>query len=101
MYYTLITIFIEIDDFCKLYLNEIIAILKTVYKKNIDMTHKMTLSEIVTLTIFFHIAHKTTFKDYYYDVVIGQLQDEFKNLLSYLVYSHIWLNLLVDDCQCG
>ena len=83
MYNTLITIFIEVDDFCKLYLNEIGAILKTLYKKNIDMKHKMTISEIITLTIFFHIAHKTTFKDYYYDVVIGQLKHDFKNLLSY------------------
>lgn len=79
----LVEIFVEIDDFCKMYHEEIIKELKKKYKKNIDMEHKMTISEIATIAILFHLANKTTFKNYYIDYVLNELTSEFKKLLSY------------------
>lgn len=58
----LITIFIEIDDFCKFYNKEIIELLKKIYKKNLDMTHKMALSEIIHYVFFFIFQIKQLLK---------------------------------------
>jgi hypothetical protein len=80
---TITNIFVEIDDFCKTYDAEIVAFLRTIYSKNFVWKDEMALSEILTISIYFHLSSKTTFKDYYFDVVLIELHSEFKNLLSY------------------
>jgi hypothetical protein len=37
----------------------------------------LTLSEIMTIVIYFHFSHYHTFKAYYIEYVCGQLQLEF------------------------
>jgi len=79
---TITNIFIEIDDFCKTYDAEIVAFLRTIYSKNFVWKHEIALSEILTISIYFHLSSKTTFKDYYFDVFLLELNSEFKNFLT-------------------
>lgn len=51
---------------------------KVRYKKS-----KMTMSEIMTIIIYFHQSHYRDFKTYYQRVLQGYLKDCFPKLLSY------------------
>jgi len=74
----LISIFCEIDDFCKEFLTQIkIGEKKRVRKMN------LTMSEVMTLSLWYHYSGYTTFKDYYSKHVQEYLKNEFPTLVSY------------------
>jgi DDE family transposase len=76
----LIEIFCDIDDFCKEF--------EPQWKKKLlggkrNRLGHLTLSEIMTIVIFFHLMHFRTFKDYYTLYASSELRIFFPNLLSY------------------
>jgi hypothetical protein len=74
----LISIFCEIDDFCKDFLKQVkIGEKKRVRKMNLGM------SEVMTLSIWYHYSGYATFKDYYTKHVQEYLKRDFPGLVSY------------------
>jgi hypothetical protein len=79
----IIEIFCEIDDFCKQFLkNQQTKILPNPNRKR-RRKCQMSISEIMTIVILFHLSHYRTFKDFYHECVIRYLQSYFPNLVSY------------------
>lgn len=79
----IIEIFCEIDDFCKRFLqDQQTKILPSPNRKR-KRECRMSVSEIMTIVILFHLSHYRTFKDFYHECVIRYLQNYFPNLVSY------------------
>jgi hypothetical protein len=76
----LIEIFCDIDDFCKEFEPQWRK--KLLGGKRNRLGH-LTLSEIMTIAIFFHLMRFRTFKDYYTLYASSELRMFFPNLLSY------------------
>lgn len=80
----LTTIFFHIDEFCKEYEK---FIKKTLIE--LDPKHsggrppKMSLSEVLTIAIFWHHSKYRTFKDYYENMIRKELRSAFKDPVSY------------------
>lgn len=76
-------IFCHIDDFCKLALTQMNPYLLPNPKRQRQKRCRMSLSEIMTLLVLFHLSHYRTFKDYYIDCVETHLKPYFPQLVSY------------------
>jgi Transposase DDE domain len=79
----IVTIFCDIDDFCR-------HLLTVQHPQLADRGHQskprplcLTLSEIMTILVFFHASHYRTFKHFYLAHMQGQRRGEFPTLLSY------------------
>lgn len=80
---SLLELFVNVDDFCKVFL--------PIWERSLlgDGTRcrlrkgQLTMSEIMTIMIFFHQSHYRNFKAYYTEYVCKQLRSEFHNLVSY------------------
>jgi hypothetical protein len=79
----LINIFCEIDDFCKEFNSQFKLKngLSTGNKRKREMS--LTMSEVMTISIWYHFSGYTTFKDYYTKHVQIYLRSEFPKLVSY------------------
>ena len=75
-------IFCSIDDFCKDFVpnweNQLISNGKKRIRKS-----NLSLSEIITIQILFHISGYRNFKTFYLDYVSKFLINDFPNLVSY------------------
>lgn len=79
----LIEIFCEIDDFCKG--------LKKVSDKNLltdglgqrNRAISLSLSEIMTINVYYHLSGYKTFKDFYEKHVLVYMRNDFHHLVSY------------------
>jgi len=86
----IIAIFCEIDDFCKEYEKHMItgegpAIQKT----------RMSLSEIMTITVMYHLSHYREFKWYYNNLVSKEWRVYFPKLVSYNRFVEIMQSISV------
>ena len=84
----LIKIFCDIDDFCKNLDNHLKPLLlkennfnKT--KRKLCSSKNLSLSECMTIIVYFHHSKYRTFKDYYNDLVSTRLTSYFPNIVSY------------------
>lgn len=75
-------IFCSIDDFCKEFVPFWQKNLISNGKKRIRSS-KMSLSEVMTIQVLFHLSGYKTFKEFYLGYVAKYLQKEFPNLVSY------------------
>jgi len=76
-------IFVEIDDFVKEYKEKIEKrLINEGFNKRIRES-RLSISEIMTIVVYYHIAKFRTFKDYYLKYVIRYLKRAFPNLVSY------------------
>jgi hypothetical protein len=87
---TLISIFCDVDDFCKEFEQEWRQILIESQdkglignKKRRNRRTELSLSEAITIVTFFHKTRYRTFKDYYHRYVLFFLKPFFPKLLSY------------------
>ncbi len=76
-------IFCSIDDFCLVFEPAIRKRQLSTGKKTRKRKFTMTTSEIVTITVLFHLSGVRTFKHYYINYVQKQLEQEFPNTVSY------------------
>lgn len=88
-------IFYEIDNFCKIFEKEWSKKLLSENTKIASTRCQMSLSEIMTITIYFHFSGYRTFKHYYQNHVCKNLTKEFKKLLSYNRFVEIMQSCLV------
>lgn len=86
----LVSIFCDVDDFCKEFEPEWRKILienqdKSLigHKKRRNRKTELSLSEAITIVTMFHKTRHRTFKDYYYRYVLVYLKPYFPKLLSY------------------
>ena len=80
---SLLELFVDVDDFCKVFL----PIWERSLLENGTRCRlrkgQLTVSEIMTIVIYFHQSHYRDFKAYYTEHICKQLQSEFHNLVSY------------------
>lgn len=79
----LVAIFCEIDDFCKEFEKNFEKRLLTSGKNLRTKAFKLSLSEIMTITVLYHQSGYKTFKWYYEKHVLVFMKNDFKNLPSY------------------
>ena len=75
-------IFCSIDDFSKEFIPFWLKSLISNGKKRIRSS-KMSLSEVMTIQVLFHLSGYKTFKEFYLGYVSKHLQKEFPDLVSY------------------
>jgi hypothetical protein len=81
----LTAIYCDVDDFCKDFEN---YCKPHFLEKNIDKSKffpksQMSLSEVMTILIYFHLSQYRTFKGYYKNCVCNTLKAYFPKVLSY------------------
>lgn len=78
----LLTIFYNVDEFCKFFESESkkYSLTTSGYR---EFKSKMTLSEVMTICIYWHLSGYKDFKSYYINHVLVHLKNEFPNALSY------------------
>jgi transposase len=79
----MVTMFCDIDDFCQHLLAAQYPQLATGSSQKKDRLPCLTLSEVMTIVVFFHVSHYRTFKHFYLDHLLGQRRGEFPTLPSY------------------
>lgn len=81
----IISIFCEVDDFCKEF-NQYLKqyCISTNDKKVVsDLPSALSLSEVMTICIAFHLLGYRTFKNYYVQLIREKYKNFFPNLVSY------------------
>jgi hypothetical protein len=77
-------IFVFIDDFCKLFVEYTQQILVTnAQSKKRKRLRQISLSEIMTIIVLYHLSRYKTFKDFYMNSVLITYRKEFPNAVSY------------------
>jgi hypothetical protein len=94
----LISMFCEIDDFCKwfepLYQQRL---LQDGQRQRVRQG-QLSLSEIMTIIVYFHASHYRDFKHYYTEYVEGHLRPYFPALVSYSRFVELMPRALVPLC---
>lgn len=100
-------IFCSIDDFCNLFEPALKEKLISTGKKARNRKFKMSTSEILTITVLFHLSGHRTFKHFYLFYVQKHLQNDFPVTVSYnrfveLMQSNMLaLTLYMKTCCLG
>lgn len=79
----LTTIFYEIDEFCKQFEKEYKKFLIKNGAQKRNKPSRLSMSETITICIYFHFSGYKNFKQYYVNHVCQYLSIEFPNLVSY------------------
>ena len=79
----LVEIFYHIDEFCITFEKEINKKSLTEKEQIRDRPYRLSLSEIMTICVYYHYSGYKTFKDYYCKHVLRYMQIDFKGLVSY------------------
>ena len=79
---SLLELFVSVDDFCQVFLPFWERKLIEDGSKKRQRPGQLSVSEIMTIIIYFHRSHYRTFKAYYREHVCQHLQGEFPKLVS-------------------
>jgi hypothetical protein len=79
----IVTLFCDIDDFCRSFLAAGLPPLPSSSGPQKRRSNSLSLSEIMTLLVFFHASHYRTFKHFYLGSVLPGKRAEFPGLPSY------------------
>lgn len=93
----LVKIFCEIDDFCKEFQKQFQKNLLTSGNNIRKRTFKLSVSEIMTISIFYHHSGYKTFKEYYEKHVLVHMKSDFKKLVSYNRFLELRKNVLIPS----
>jgi len=80
---SLLELFVDVDDFCQIFLLQWHRSLLADGSRKRMRSGQLSLSEIMTIIIYFHQSRYRNFKSYYIDHVCKHLQREFPGLVSY------------------
>ena len=80
---SLLELFVSVDDFCQIFLPVWEQKLMSDGSKKRRRSGQLSLSEIMTIIIYFHQSRYRNFKAYYTEHVCKHLRNEFPNLVSY------------------
>jgi len=87
---SLLDLFVNVDDFCQIFLPAWERKLIADGSKKRHRTGQLSISEIMTIIIYFHQSRYRNFKAYYIEHVCQHLRGEFPNLVSYERFA-IWV----------
>ena len=90
----LIAIFCDIDNFCKEY-EEYCTHHLLLDKNQVIPKTSMSMSEIMTITVYFHLSQYRTFKWYYKNYISEQMREYFPKLVSYNRFIEIMPSIIV------
>jgi hypothetical protein len=76
-------IFCSIDDFCNSFDKKSHYFLAANSNKKRKKKCRISLSEIMTILVLFHMSGYRTFKDFYMGYVLQNLRKDFPNMVSY------------------
>ena len=79
----IVEIFCDIDDFCKHFFQQQANNLLPNPDRRRDKTCQMSVSEIATIVVLFHMSHYRTMKDFYQDCIQGTHKMFFPHAVSY------------------
>lgn len=79
----LIEIFCQIDDFCKQFKKYFNKNVLTIGNNLRKRAFALSISEIITISIYYHYSGFKNFKYYYLKHVLINMKNDFKNLVSY------------------
>ena len=79
----LVELFCDVDDFCRVFIPEWEKQLISDGTRKRNRACRMTMSEIMTVIIAFHMSNHRDFKNYYKGYVAKFYRSHFPNLLSY------------------
>ncbi len=82
-HHMLVEIYVEVDDFCKENEEIIQKWLKSSGLVKKSHTSSLTLSEVMTILIYYHFSNYKNFKSYYLEHVCTDLRRDFPELVSY------------------
>lgn len=94
----IVDIFCEIDDFCKGFEKKWIEQLISDGKIKRISKSRLSMSEIMTIVVWFHSSGYRTFKRYYIHHVLKDLRSEFPNVLSYSRFVELMPRVVVPLC---
>lgn len=80
---SLLELFVDVDDFCQIFLPNWQKRQLSEGSKHRNRQGQLSMSEIMTIIIYFHQSRYRNFKSYYLDHVCQHLQREFPNLVTY------------------
>ncbi len=80
---SLLELFVSVDDFCQIFMPVWEKKLIADGSKKRCRTGQLSISEMMTIIIYFHQSRYRNFKAYYTEHVCQQLRGEFPNLVSY------------------
>ncbi len=94
----LVELFCDVDDFCKAFIPQWQKQLLANGTRQRHRDSRMSMSEVMTIVIGFHMSHHRDFKNYYLGYVSLLYKDEFPDLLSYTRFLAIMPRLIVPMC---
>jgi hypothetical protein len=94
----LIAMFCDIDDFCKWFEPLYMQRLLQNSQRHRVRQGQLTLSELMTIIVYFHRSHYRDFKHYYTEYVEGHLRPYFPTLVSYSRFVELMPRTLVPLC---
>ena len=94
----LVHIFCEIDDFCKSFEEKWTKQMLSDGKLNTVSKSTLSMSEVMTIVVWFQISGYRTFKWYYKNHVCNQLRREFPKLVSYSRFVELMPSVLIPLC---
>jgi len=94
----MVTIFCDIDDYCQHLLAAQYPQLATRSSTKKHRSQCLTLSEVMTIVVFFHVSHDRTFQHFYWDHMLGQRRGEFPTLPSYTRFVELIPMTLLPLC---
>lgn len=94
----LVELFCDVDDFCNVFIPQWQKELLEDGTRQRKRDGRMTISEMMTIVISFHMSHHRDFKNYYCGYVAQIYKNEFPNLLSYTRFLAVMPRLIVPMC---
>ena len=94
----LVELFCDVDDFCQVFEPQWQKQLIEDGKRQRRRQSRMTLSEIMTIIIGFHMSHQRDFKNYYTGFLSQFYRNDFPELLSYTRFLEVMPSALVPLC---
>lgn len=94
----LVELFCDVDDFCKVFIPEWEKQLIEDGTQKRKRRSRLTMSEVMTIIIGFHMSHYRDFKNYYTGYVSCFYRKEFPELLSYTRFLELMPRTIVPMC---
>jgi hypothetical protein len=92
---SLLELFCDVDDFCQKFEPTWNRRLLASGERHRQRQRSLTLSEIMTIVIYFHQSQYRNFKAYYQDYVLQHLRSEFPKLVSYTRFVEFMPSVLI------
>jgi hypothetical protein len=94
----MVTVFCDIDDFCRSLLTAKFPALPSDSAPRRARANSLSLSEVMTILVWFHASHYRTFKHFYLGSVLPGKRAEFPGLPSYTRFVELIPQTLLPLC---